>query len=171
MRSSTPSGGVIGPDGGISGPSRDAFLDRNTGLADVSFLEPGSYVMVARVNGGGGYFTPWSAPINFRVKAPFDLSYVGFPDQSGPSYKLRGDPARPLRPRQARDRLLREGQEGRQVPQARPQLEDQLQEGVHAALHDAPARHLPPAVPLQGQRHWCSAARSPSAIKIRRRIL
>ena len=42
-------------------------------------LEPGSYVMVARVkNGGGGYFTPWSAPINFRVKAPFDLSYVGF---------------------------------------------------------------------------------------------
>jgi hypothetical protein len=82
-------GGVIGPDGGISGPSRDAFLDRNTGLADVSFLEPGSYVMVARVNGGGGYFTPWSAPITFRIKAPFDLSYVGFPDDDGPSYKIR----------------------------------------------------------------------------------
>jgi hypothetical protein len=81
-------GGVIGPDGGISGPSTDAFLDRNTGLADARFTEPGAYVMVARVK-KGDYFTPWSAPINFSVKAPFDLSYVGFPDSRGPSYKLR----------------------------------------------------------------------------------
>jgi len=81
-------GGVIGPDGGISGPSADAFLDRNTGIADARFTEPGSYVMVARIK-DGDYYTPWSAPINFQVKAPFDLSYVGFPDQSGPSYKLR----------------------------------------------------------------------------------
>ena len=35
-------GGVIGPDGGISGPSADAFLDRNTGLADARFTEPGT---------------------------------------------------------------------------------------------------------------------------------
>lgn len=82
-------GGVIGPDGGISGPASDAFLDRNTGLADARFTEPGAYVMVARIK-SGDYFTPYSAPINFTVKAPFDLSYVGFPDQSGPSYKLRG---------------------------------------------------------------------------------
>jgi hypothetical protein len=82
-------GGVIGPDGGISGPSSDAFLDRTTGLADARFTEPGQYVMVARIK-SGDYYTPYSAPINFTVKAPFDLSYVGFPDDDGPSYKLRG---------------------------------------------------------------------------------
>ena len=81
-------GGVIGPDGGISGPSADAFLDRNTGLADARFAEPGRYVMVARVK-RGDYYSPWSAPISFQVKAPFDLSLVSFPDSRGPSYKLR----------------------------------------------------------------------------------
>jgi len=81
-------GGVLGADGGISGPSSDAFLDRNTGLADARFTEPGQYVMVARIK-RGDYYTPWSAPISFAVKAPFDLSYVGFPDSRGPSYKLR----------------------------------------------------------------------------------
>ena len=35
-------GGVIGPDGAISGPSADAFLDRTTGFADARFTEPGS---------------------------------------------------------------------------------------------------------------------------------
>jgi hypothetical protein len=82
-------GGVIGPDGAISGPSADAFMDRTTGLADARFTEPGRYVMVARIK-SGDYYTPWSAPINFAVKAPFDLSFVGFPDPNGPSYKLRG---------------------------------------------------------------------------------
>ncbi|HET8950552.1 MAG TPA: hypothetical protein VFN44_08575 [Solirubrobacteraceae bacterium] len=82
-------GGVIGPDGAISGPSTDAFLDRNTGLADARFTEPGQYVMVARMK-SGDYYSPWSAPISFTVKAPFDLAYVGFPDPDGPSYKLRG---------------------------------------------------------------------------------
>ena len=81
-------GGVIGPDGAISGPSADAFLDRTTGLADAGFREPGTYVMVARVK-GDDYFSPWSAPITFQVKAPFDLSFVTFPDPDGPSYKLR----------------------------------------------------------------------------------
>jgi len=81
-------GGVIGPDGGISGPSSDAFVDRNTGTADARFTEPGRYVMVARIK-SGDYYTPWSAPISFTVKAPFDLSYVGFPDPDGPKYKLR----------------------------------------------------------------------------------
>jgi hypothetical protein len=81
-------GGVIGPDGAISGPSAEAFLDRTTGLADARFSEPGSYVMVARVR-ADDFFTPWSAPISFTVKAPFDLSFVSFPDSRGPSYKLR----------------------------------------------------------------------------------
>ena len=82
-------GGVIGPDGGISGPASDAFVDRNTGTADVTFREPGGYVMVVRAK-SGDYFTPWSAPISFQVKAPFDLSYTGFADSIGPRYKLRG---------------------------------------------------------------------------------
>jgi hypothetical protein len=82
-------GGVIGPDGAISGPSTDAYVDRNTGTADVRFTEPGRYVMVARIK-DGDYYTPWSAPVSVAVKAPFDLSYTGFPDSRGPSYKLRG---------------------------------------------------------------------------------
>jgi hypothetical protein len=82
-------GGVIGPDGGISGPSTDAFLDRNTGNADARFTEPGQYVMVARIK-SGDYYTPWSAPISFAVKAPFDLAFTGFPDAHGPSYKVQG---------------------------------------------------------------------------------
>ena len=72
-------GGVIGPDGGDLRPLADAFLDRNTGLADARFTEPGQYVMVARVK-GDDYYSPWSAPISFSVKAPFDLSFVTFPD-------------------------------------------------------------------------------------------
>jgi hypothetical protein len=63
-------------------------VDRNTGTADARFTEPGRYVMVARIK-SGDYYTPWSAPISFTVKAPFDLSYVGFPDPDGPKYKLR----------------------------------------------------------------------------------
>jgi hypothetical protein len=82
-------GGVIGPDGAISGPSTDAFLDRNTGLADARFTEPGQYVMVARVK-SGDYYSAWSAPISFVVKAPFDISFTSFADYQGPSYKIRG---------------------------------------------------------------------------------
>ena len=82
-------GGVIGPDGAISGPSAEAFLDRTTGLADARFTEPGAYVMVARVK-EDDFFTPWSQPINFVVKAPFDLTSTSFPDARGPRYKLRG---------------------------------------------------------------------------------
>jgi hypothetical protein len=44
---------------------------------------------VARIK-SGDYYTPWSAPVTARLKEPFDLSYVGFPDFKGPSYKLRG---------------------------------------------------------------------------------
>jgi hypothetical protein len=82
-------GGVIGPDGGISGPSVDALVNGGTGLADVRFTEPGRYVMVARAK-RGDYSSPWSAPISVDVKAPFDLLAVKFPDSRGPSYKLRG---------------------------------------------------------------------------------
>ncbi len=156
-------GGVIGPDGGISGPSArrvpgPQHRPRRRPLHRARQLRDGR-----PHQGGGDYYTPWSAPINFRVKAPFDLSYVGFPDQSGPSYKLRAILRDAVRPRQARDRLLRQGQEGRQVPQARPQLEDQLQAGASRCASRC-AGPAPTACSTASRAtHWCSAARSPSA--------
>jgi hypothetical protein len=82
-------GGVIGPDGAISGPASDGFLDRTTGLADLRFDKPGRWVIVARAK-TGDYYTPWSAPVYVNVKAPFDISSTTFPDSRGPSYKIKG---------------------------------------------------------------------------------
>ncbi|MEA2132414.1 MAG: hypothetical protein QOC68_323 [Solirubrobacteraceae bacterium] len=82
-------GGVIGPDGGISGPSAETFVDRATGLADFRFDRPGRWVIVARVK-GGSFFTPWSVPVFVNAVAPFDLERTSFPDARGPSYKVRG---------------------------------------------------------------------------------
>jgi hypothetical protein len=82
-------GGVIGPDGAISGPSADGFLDRTTGLADLRFDKPGRWVIVARAK-TDDYYTPWSGPVYVNVKAPFDVSYTTFPDARGPSYKIKG---------------------------------------------------------------------------------
>ena len=90
-------GGVVGPDGAISGPSSETFVDRNTGLADFRFDKPGRWLIVARVK-ADDFYTPWSAPVNATVIAPFDLENVRFPDARGPSYKLRG---------QVRERLAR----------------------------------------------------------------
>lgn len=82
-------GGVAGPDGAISGPSVETFLNRTTGLADFRFDKPGRWLIVARAR-SGSFFTPWSAPVNANAIAPFDLERVTFPDARGPSYKLRG---------------------------------------------------------------------------------
>ena len=82
-------GGVAGPDGAISGPSAETFVNRTTGLADFRFDKPGRWLIVARVK-SGIFFTPWSAPVNVNAIAPFDLDGVTFPDARGPSYKLRG---------------------------------------------------------------------------------
>jgi hypothetical protein len=82
-------GGVTGPDGAISGPSREAFLNTANGLADFRFDTPGRYTIVART-GRSSFFTPWSAPVFVTAVAPFDLERVSFPDSRGPSYKLRG---------------------------------------------------------------------------------
>lgn len=82
-------GGEIGPDGAISGPSASGFVDRTTGTTPIRFDRPGDWVVVARA-GADGYFTPWSAPVRVRAKAPFDLSRVAFPDARGPRYKLKG---------------------------------------------------------------------------------
>jgi hypothetical protein len=82
-------GGVTGPDGAISGPSAETFVDRNTGLAEFRFDKPGRWLIVARVQ-KGSFFTPWSAPVNVNAVAPFDLERITFPDARGPSYKVRG---------------------------------------------------------------------------------
>ncbi|QEC50459.1 hypothetical protein FSW04_24660 [Baekduia soli] len=82
-------GGVVGPDGAISGPSDQAFVSTTTGTAGLSFRTPGSYTVVARAS-VGQYSTPWSAPIIVRAIAPFDLDTLRFPDARGPSYQVRG---------------------------------------------------------------------------------
>jgi hypothetical protein len=82
-------GGVAGPDGAISGPSAETFVDTATGLAPFRFDKPGNYLIVARAT-RGAFTTPWSAAITVQAIAPFDLTRVTFPDARGPSYKLRG---------------------------------------------------------------------------------
>ena len=37
----------------------------------------------------GQYYSPWSAPANFNLIAPFDISSRSFPDSRGPSYQVR----------------------------------------------------------------------------------
>jgi hypothetical protein len=81
--------GVIGPDGGFTGPAEVTGTSASAPYLDLTFQRPGRYVAVAR-GVTNRYFTPFSAPVSFTVKAPFDLSYVLFPDSSGPSYKLQG---------------------------------------------------------------------------------
>lgn len=100
-------GGVLAPDGSISGPSQPAFADTTTGTAGVRFDTPGSYLMVGRAEGftgaAGQFFSPWSAPITTRALAPFDfkIGSPSFPDSRGPRYKMRVE----LQERTARGRV------------------------------------------------------------------
>jgi hypothetical protein len=82
-------GGVLAPDGSISGPIKDAYVDSTTGKVQLFERTPGTYLMVARAK-NGSYYSPWSAPISIRLIAPFDLSSTTFPDSRGPSYQVRG---------------------------------------------------------------------------------
>jgi len=81
-------GGVIGPDGAISGPSEQGFVDSTTGRASIDFDAAGTYVFVARHKTDDA-FTPWSAPVTVRVFAPFDLESFDFADSRGPSYRVK----------------------------------------------------------------------------------
>lgn len=101
-------GGVAGPDGAISGPSKQSYLDTSTGLAQFRFDAPGRYLIVARAQ-RGQFFTPWSPAINVNAIAPFDLERVTFPDARGPSYKLRGQ----IRERVARGKVTISWAKGR----------------------------------------------------------
>jgi hypothetical protein len=84
-------GGVLAPDGSISGPSQPEFVDPAAGAVKLTLTEPGDYVMVAREQAFSQAFTPWSAPIRFRAVAPFDFAIgsPSFPDSRGPRYKMR----------------------------------------------------------------------------------
>jgi hypothetical protein len=82
-------GAVLAPDGSISGPSSQGFVNSSTGALDLTFTAPGTYTIVARAR-TGQYASPWSAPVNVQVLVPFDLSSVSFPDSIGPKYTLKG---------------------------------------------------------------------------------
>ncbi len=81
---------MIGPDGGIAGVSSPTFVDSTTGKVRFSSFDgPGTYTFVARAQ-TGDFFTPWSAPVNVTLIAPFDLSTASFSDRRGPSYQITG---------------------------------------------------------------------------------
>jgi hypothetical protein len=97
--------GIIGPDGGIAGPSDETYVDPATGTVPVRLTAPGRYVVVARAKGfstaTGQFFTPWTAPVTITALAPFDFESGRVTDSRGPSYKIRVQ----IRERTARGRV------------------------------------------------------------------
>lgn len=84
-------GGVLAPDGSISGGGETATIDSTTGkIRFWNFDGPGTYTFVARAK-NGDFYTPWSAPASVTLIAPFDLRTASFTDRRGPSYQLRGE--------------------------------------------------------------------------------
>jgi hypothetical protein len=83
-------GAVVLPDGSLSSPAlKDAYLNSATGKVElIGASSPGTYTIVARAH-IGSYNSPWTAPVNFNLIAPFDLSSRTFPDSIGPSYQVR----------------------------------------------------------------------------------
>jgi hypothetical protein len=83
--------GVIDPaTGDFNAPFDTGFAPAETGLADITFREPGKYVVIGRAAGASSVDGPWSAPFTVKVKDPFDLlSRPFFVDSRGPSYKVR----------------------------------------------------------------------------------
>jgi hypothetical protein len=90
-------GAVVQPDGSLSSPAlKDGYVNNATGKVElIGAREPGTYTIVARAK-YGSYYSPWTAPVNFNLIAPFDLSSRSFPDSRGPSYQVRaivGEPS------------------------------------------------------------------------------
>jgi hypothetical protein len=79
-------GGVVGPDGAISGPSTQALRTRATNVP-LRLTKPGRWTVVARVK-NGDFFSPWSAPAFVDAVAPFDLRSARALDSRGPSYRI-----------------------------------------------------------------------------------
>lgn len=83
-------GATVNPDGSLAGSPSSAFVDPETGRANVTFPAPGRYTFVARAKTfRSDTATPWSAPVAVTVVAPFDLD-SSFADSRGPSYKIVG---------------------------------------------------------------------------------
>ena len=80
-------GGVVGPDGAISGPSAQASVNRTTGIALLRLTRPGRYTVVARAK-NGDFFSPWSPTVFVDAVAPFDIRSPRALDARGPSYRI-----------------------------------------------------------------------------------
>ena len=125
--------GVIGPDGGFTGPASVTGASSSAPFLDLTFQEPGRYTAVAR----GVH-----EPVLHAVQPARQLHGQGalrpllrdVPGLAGPELQAARPDARQVRPRQPRDGLRREGPQGRQVPQARPHLQGQLARALHAPL-------------------------------------
>ena len=83
-------GAAVNPDGSLNSPAlKDGFVNSTTGKVElIGAREAGAYTIVARAR-VGQYYSPWSAPANFNLIAPFDISSRSFPDSRGPSYQVR----------------------------------------------------------------------------------
>ncbi|HWT91664.1 MAG TPA: hypothetical protein VN238_01610 [Solirubrobacteraceae bacterium] len=84
--------GAIGPDGSISGPSNEAFVDPATNAVPLRITAPGRYVAVARTysrTAGTVFGSPWTPPVTFDAVAPFDVASSITTDSRGPSYRVR----------------------------------------------------------------------------------
>lgn len=84
--------GALAPDGSISGPSTEAFVDPATNAVPLRITTPGHYVAVARAyarTAGTVFGSPWTPAVQFDAVAPFDVASSITTDSRGPSYRVR----------------------------------------------------------------------------------
>ena len=60
---------AVQADGSLAGTTQPAFRDPTTGKISITPSAPGAYTMVGHASYDSTYFTPWSAPVTFRVIA------------------------------------------------------------------------------------------------------
>lgn len=78
----------VNPDGSLNKTLDTGYFDSATGRLNLLTVKPGAYTVVVRAQ-SGDYFTPWSAPVHFKVLAPFSFTR-SYPDSIGPRYTIRG---------------------------------------------------------------------------------
>ena len=126
--------GVIGPDGGFTGPAEVTGTSSSAPYLDLTFQQPGRYVAVAR-GVTNRYFTPFSAPVIVHGQGalrPLLRAVPRLAPARATSSRARCVTSSPAAT--ASRSTPRKRPQGRQVPQARPVLEDQLAPPFHAAL-------------------------------------
>ena len=125
-------GGVIGPDGAISGPSAETFVNTANGLADFRFDKPGRYVIVARATRNQLLHpVERAAPSSTRSRRSTSSAWRS-PTRAARATRSAARCASAA-PAAAASRSHREEVEGRQVPPHRPR-EGQLEGSLHQAL-------------------------------------